>query len=196
MAGLPTTQRDQLLFAIGFLALIGAGAYWYFVDSPKGLELAAKQAHVDSLNASNQKARAQLARGNVATIRAEADSMRENLLVMRSLVPSANEVPALVDQVSNAARRVKLDLAAIEPQPVIEGEMFDAHRYRLKLNGTFHEVAQVLTYIGTLNRIVAPMNLSLALPSGTVKAEPGKQVLSAAFDIQTYVVRTAPKAAN
>ena len=35
MAGLPTNQRDQILFFLAFLGVIGAGAYWYFVFDPK-----------------------------------------------------------------------------------------------------------------------------------------------------------------
>ncbi len=196
MAGLPTSQRDQVLFAVGFLAILGAAAYWYLVDSPERALFVAKQTHIDSLNAGNQKARAQLARGNVAQIKAEAESLRANLDVMRQLVPASNEVPALVEQVSNAARRVRLDLAGIDPQPPIEGEMFDTYRYQVKLNGNYHEIAQVLTNIASLNRVVAPINLSLQLgaaPGG--RETPGRQYLNSVFLIQTYVVRTAPRAA-
>ena len=106
MAALPTTQRDQLLLAVGILMVIAAGAYWYFVDDPQNTDLKTKVAHIDSLNAQNQRAKAQLARGSVAKIKAEADSMRANLDLLRTLVPAGSEVPALIDQVSNAARRV------------------------------------------------------------------------------------------
>src|SRR5262245_32215305 len=195
MAGLPTSQRDQLLLAVAFLAVVGAGAYWYFVDSPLQIEFATQQAHLDSLNASNQKARAQMARGTTATIRAEADSLRANLDVMRTLVPASNEVPALVEQVSNAARRARLELAGLDPQPPIEGEMFDTYRYKIKLNGSYHEIGTVLSNIASLNRVIAPINLNLAINTGTsAKNAPGKQALASTFDIQTYVVRTQPKA--
>jgi type IV pilus assembly protein PilO len=195
MAGLPTNQRDQILLAVAFLAVIGAGAYWYFVDDPLQATFVAKQAHIDTLNASNQKARAQLARGTVATIRAEADSLRANLDVMRTLVPASNEVPALVEQVSNAARRARLELAALDPQPPIEGEMFDTYRYRIKLNGSYHEIGTVLSNIASLNRVIAPINLNLIVNSGSsAKRGPGKEALAGTFEIQTYVVRTQPKA--
>jgi type IV pilus assembly protein PilO len=193
MAALPTTQRDQLLLAVGILMVIGAGAYWYFVDDPQNTELQTKIVHIDSLNAQNQRAKAQLARGSVAKIKAEADSMRANLELLRTLVPAGSEVPALIDQVSNAARRVKLDLGAIDPVPPIEGTMFDTYRYKLKMTGAYHEIGQVLTNIASLNRVVAPINLSL-IPSNApnVKVVAGQQALIAMFDIQTYVVRTAP----
>ncbi len=197
MAGMPTSQRDQILLAIGLLAVIGAGAYWYFVDDPKRTEMTVVEAHLDTLNASNQRAKAQLARGTAATIRAEADSLRANLDILRTLVPASNEVPALIEQVSNAARRVRLELAGIDPQPPIEGELFDTYRYRVKLNGSYHEIGEVLTNIASLNRVVAPINLALQ-PATVAPPRPvvGRQHLAATFDIQTYVVRTKPPAAG
>lgn len=195
MAGLPTNQRDQIMLVIAIVALAGAGAYWYLVDQPLQLEFATKQAHIDTLNASNQKARAQLARGTVASIRAEGDSLRENLDVMRTLVPANNEVPALIEQVSNAARRARLELAVLTPQPPIEGEMFDTYRYRIQLNGSYHEIGAVLSNIASLNRVIAPINLNLQLnANASAKVLPGKQALTGTFDIQTYVVRTQAKA--
>jgi type IV pilus assembly protein PilO len=192
VAIVPQNQRDQILTAIAIVALGLFGAYWHWVYDPKSADVGKLVAHVDSLDAANQKAKAQFAKGTVEQIRAEAAGYRENLMLMRTLVPAGNEVPALVEQVSTAARRAQLELAGLEPEPVIEGDMFDTYRYKIKLNGAYHDVAQVLTNIASLNRIVAPMNLSLQLPQGTPKAVPGKQMLASAFEIQTYVVRTTP----
>lgn len=188
----PQNQRDQILTAIAIVAFALVGAYWYFVYDPKTAQVDVLAAHVDSLDESNQKAKAQMARGTVEQIRAEAAAYRENLTVMRTLVPAMNEVPALVEQVSTAARRAQLDLAGLEPEPVIEGEMFDTYRYKIKVNGAYHDVAHVLANIASLNRIVAPMNLNLQIPQGNPKALPGKQLLASVFEIQTYVVRTTP----
>lgn len=179
------------MLAVGILMLLGGGAYWYFIDEPARAQLVSHSAHIDTINASNQRAKAQLARGTVAQIRQESDSLRANLDLMRTLVPAGNEVPALIDQVSNAARRVKLEIGGLDPQPTIEGEMFDTYRYKVKLAGGYHEVAEVLANIATLNRVVAPLNLSL-VPSAAPNKNPGRQLLAATFDIQTYVVRTAP----
>ena len=195
MAGLPNNQRDQIMLAVGILMLLGGGAYWYFVDEPQRAALVSHSAHIDTLNASNQRAKAQLARGTAAQIRKEADSLRVNLDLLRTLVPAGNEVPALIEQVSNAARRVKLELGEIAPMPPIEGEMFDTYRYKLKMNGTYHEIAEVLANIATLSRVVAPINLTL-LPSSGGVPKAGQQQLTGTFDIQTYVVRTAPPKAK
>ena len=192
----PTNQRDQVFASIAFVALALVGAYWYFVYDPKTVSVNALAAHVDSLDMANQQAKAQMAKGTIEQIRAEADAYRENLTLLRTLVPAGNEVPALLEQISNAARRAHLDLSAVEPEPVIEGEVFDTYRYKVKINGPYHDVATVLANIGALNRVVAPMNLALSIPNGTVKVIPGKQMLASSFELQTYVVRTAPPAAK
>lgn len=195
MAGLPTNQRDQTLFFVAFLGIVGAGAYWYFVYSPKQESLAVVATRVDSLDAGNQRAKAQLARGSVATIREESERLRSNLELMRSLVPAGNEVPALLEQVSTAARRVGLEINYIEPEPVIPGEQFDTYRYKLRAVGNYHEIGQLLTGIASMTRIVAPLGLQL-VPSGSPRTagradETGTVMLQASFSIQTYAVKTA-----
>jgi type IV pilus assembly protein PilO len=199
MAGLPQNQRDQVLLFIAFLGVIGAGAYWYFVFDPKQVTLATVAAHVDTLDAGNQRAKAQLARGSVATIRAESERLRANLSVMRTLVPAGNEVPALLDQVSSAARRVGLDISYIEPEPVIEGEQFDTYRYKLRVNGSYHDIGRLLAGIGSMTRIVAPIGLQLQIAGapGALKGASADRVpLQANFQIQTYAVKTSPQSSG
>ncbi|HEY3288096.1 MAG TPA: type 4a pilus biogenesis protein PilO [Gemmatimonadaceae bacterium] len=197
MAGLPTNQRDQLLFLLAFLGVIGAGAYWYFVFSPKQESLATIATHVDSLDAGNQRAKAQLARGSVATIRAESQRLRANLELMRTLVPAGNEVPALLEQVSTAARRVGLEIGYIEPEPVIQGEQFDTYRYKLRAIGDYHEIGELLTSIASMTRIVAPLGLTLQISGvaggagAKMQASPDRVPLQANFIIQAYAVKTS-----
>lgn len=194
MAGLPTNQRDQLLFFLAFLGVIGAGAYWYFVFSPKQEALAVLATHVDSLDAGNQRAKSQMARGSVDAIRDEAQRLRANLMLMRTLVPAGNEVPALLEQVSTAARRVGLEINMIEPEPVIIGEQFDTYRYKLRVVGSYHEIGELLTGIASMPRIVAPIGLQLTVsnaPAAMKAGSPDRVVLQANFLIQAYAVKTS-----
>jgi type IV pilus assembly protein PilO len=193
MALLPTKQRDQIMVLVTILAIGLVGLFWYFVYDPKSADLDKLAAHVDTLDDMNQKAKSEMAKGTVEQIREQARASRENLDLMRTLVPAANEVSSLIDQVSTAARRAKLDIGSLEPEPPIEGELFDTYRYRLKVCGSYNDIGQMLTNIGSLNRIVSAINLQLSLPTGCGNSPVGKQLLSSAFEIQTYVVRTAPK---
>jgi type IV pilus assembly protein PilO len=193
MALLPTKQRDQAMVLIAILAIGAIGLFWYFVYDPKSTDIDKLSVHVDSLDDLNQKAKSELAKGTVEQIREQARASRENLDLMRTLVPAANEVSNLIDQVSTAARRAHLDVGNLEPEPPIEGELFDTYRYRMRMNGSYHDIGQMLANIGSLNRIVSTLNLSLALAPGNIQSPAGKQALASSFEIQTYVVRTAPR---
>jgi type IV pilus assembly protein PilO len=168
-------------------------AYWQFVYSPKTAELAQVRSHVESLQTANQRAKAELAKGSVNDLRAQALRYQQNLQLMRQLVPTSNEVPALLEQVSTAARRVDLDINTVTPEPVIEGDQFDTYRYRLTVIGGYHPLAEFLTNVGSLTRIVAPVNLTLESATGqeltSSRAKRGQSMLSTKFEIQTYVAK-------
>lgn len=194
MAGMPTNQRDQLMLFVGILGIIGAAAYWNFVYTPKAEVHATQEARLEKLDRTNNQAKAMLARGTVEQMREEAKVLADNLGLIRTLIPAGNEVPALLDQILGAARRVGLEQDSFVPGNVVEGETFDTYRYRLSFNGTYHQIGEMLTAIGSLRRIMAPVNLSLTpAPAGStrLRVQQGEQVLNANFDIQTYVLRTA-----
>jgi type IV pilus assembly protein PilO len=117
---------------------------------------------------------------------------------MRQLVPRSNEVPALLEDISTAARRVGLDLATVEPMPVLQGEQFDTYRYKLGVIGGYHPVGQFLSNVGSLNRIIAPVTMEIRLRPVVDKTKArlrkGESVIDTKFLVQTYVARTTPYA--
>ncbi len=194
--GANMTKREQALAGIGFAALVLAFAYWYFLYRPKSVELAATAVHVDSLDRSNQRARASIAQGSVQKLTQQAKEYQVDLSVMRTLVPRSNEVPALLEDISTAARRVGLDLAAVEPMPVIPGEMFDTYRYKLAVVGGYHAIGQFLSNVGSLSRIIAPVTLQAnphpVSQNTKARVKKGESLLDTQFLVQTYVARTTP----
>ncbi|GMV11540.1 MAG: hypothetical protein ABS52_13545 [Gemmatimonadetes bacterium SCN 70-22] len=195
MAFPPKSQREQAMLLVSIVAFALAGLYWNYVYTPKGEEIAVLAQRVDTLESRNQRARTELAKGNVEELKADAERSARDLEVMRQLVPTGNEVPALLEQVSTAARRAGLDIATVEPEPVVEGDQFDTYRYKLAVNGGYHAVAQFLTNVGSLTRIIAPVNLTLVTatnPNVLSKRRPDDTAaLDTKFEIQTYVARTS-----
>jgi type IV pilus assembly protein PilO len=193
--GANMTKREQTLAGIGFVAVILLGAYWYFLYKPKAAELAVVQTHVEALDKKNQQARADIAQGSLQKLRAQSAEYEQSLKVMRQLVPRSNEVPALLEDISTAARRVGLDLATVEPMPVLPGEQFDTYRYKLAVIGGYHPVGQFLSNVGSLNRIIAPVTMAIKLHSGTAtkaQVKKGESLIDTEFQVQTYVARTTP----
>jgi type IV pilus assembly protein PilO len=197
MGLMPVTKRDQYMALSAIGSIVLAVAYYMYVWDPKRIELDATQAHVDSVVVLNQRAKSELAQGKTQELKAEADRLTSDLQVMRRLVPTGNEVPALLEQVSTAARRVGLDIADVQPLPLLQGDQYDAYKYRLSLRGDYHQIAVLLQNIGSLQRIVAPINLTLAPTGAGPGARKGArmQQLEARFEIQTYVARNIPVAA-
>jgi type IV pilus assembly protein PilO len=199
MALLPKNPRDQKMVAVAVVAFALAALYWNFVWSPRHVQLTELAVRLDTLDSQNAMSRQRIAQGTAADLEAEAIRYGRDLEIMRLLVPTGNELPSLLEQVSTAARREGLDIASVEPQPVVHGETFDTYRYKVSITGGYHALAEFMTNVGSLQRIVTPVNISLGMSTNkninAVKLAPaGTAAVESKFEIQTYVIRTAPAA--
>ena len=194
------TKKEQSLLAVIVFAIGLAVLFYMYVFTPKSETITEQRSHAEALVAANGKAASELKAGNLRQLKEDATRYAENLAVMRQLVPTVNEVPGLLEQVSNAARRVGLDIASVQPQPVSSnGENYDAHRYRLVVKGGFNNMTEFLTNVGSLPRIVTPTVLKMKLadgyaatvpPIGNRRRMPASEApIQTEFDIETYVAR-------
>ena len=194
MGLLPKTQRDQAMMLVTVISLALVGVYYQYVWTPKATTLTTLRERVDTLESRNTRARREMATGSMDLLKEQAVAAQRDLDIMRQLVPTSNEVPALLEQVSTAARRAGLDLAGVEPQPVIEGEQFDTHKFKVSVMASYHQLGELLANVGGLTRIVAPVNLVLApATNGTVqkRMRVDGALIDSKFEIQTYVAKTA-----
>jgi type IV pilus assembly protein PilO len=194
MGLLPKTQRDQAMMLVTVISLALVGVYYQYVWTPKGNTLTTLRERVDTLESRNTRARREMSTGSMEVLKDQAVAAQRDLDIMRQLVPTSNEVPALLEQVSTAARRAGLDLAGVEPQPVIEGEQFDTHKFKVSVMASYHQLGELLANVGGLTRIVAPVNLVLApATNGTVqkRMRVDGALIDSKFEIQTYVAKTA-----
>ncbi len=194
MGLLPKTQRDQAMMLVTVISLALVGVYYQYVWTPKGNTLTTLRERVDTLESRNTRARREMAAGSMDVLKEQAVAAQRDLDIMRQLVPTSNEVPALLEQVSTAARRAGLDLAGVEPLPVIEGEQFDTHKFKVSVMASYHQLGEFLANVGGLTRIVAPVNLALA-PTTNATVQKRLRVdgalIDSKFEIQTYVAKTA-----
>lgn len=198
MSILPQTQREQIKLVVGVIAVALAVVYYLYPYAATQEQLALDTSRVESLEKSNRVAQKEFASGSVETLRAEAAEQRSALTAMRRLVPTNNEVPALLEEVSTAARRAGLDVGGFTPEPVIRGEKFDTHRYKVTIIGGYHDIGGFLANVGSLPRIVAPVHFELAPANGVARRANARSRnadrvgLEATVTLQTYVERTAP----
>jgi type IV pilus assembly protein PilO len=189
MALLPESKRDQLMLIICIAALALVYVYYDYVYNPKGETLNTLEERITKLVDANAVIDREVKSGRAEKLKAEADSLGRMLNLMRLLVPESNEVPALLEQISNAARQASLDIGPVTPLGVTPGEVFDTHKYRMGVTGPYHKIGLFLNNVGSLRRIMAPMNLTLR-PSPKGKGpRASEQLLDANFEIHTYVLR-------
>jgi type IV pilus assembly protein PilO len=193
MALLPQDPRSQKLVMIAIVALGLAGVYQQLVWQPKATELHALETRLDTLDSLNRAAKIEVSKGNAAQMKAEAEQYGRELAALRHLVPTSNEVPPLLESISNAARSAGLELSSVTPDGVVKGDQFDTYKYKLGVSGPYHQVGEFLANVGSMPRIVAPINVTLT-PSAhgdPNKLRPDQQMLDVNFGIQTYVAHTA-----
>lgn len=203
MIQFPQSQRDQIKIVIGFIAVALSVVYYMYPYSSAQEQLALDNSRVESLEQANRLAQKEFAAGSVEELKTQAAEQRAALVAMRRLVPTNNEVPALLEEVSTAARRAGLDVGTFTPEPVIRGEKFDTHRYKVTIIGGYHDVGGFLANVGSLPRIVAPVEFSLTASNARVAGgrrqtavarNAERTGLEATVTLQTYVERTSPTA--
>jgi type IV pilus assembly protein PilO len=196
MALLPQNPRDQKLLVLA-LAVVGvAVVYQQMYWTPKNQELTALEARLDTLDSLNRVAKKDVAKGSATKMKQEAEEFARQLAVLRHLVPTENEVPSLLESISTAARHAGLELSDVQPDGVVNGDQFDTYRYRLGVTGPYHQVASFLSNVGSLPRIIAPINVSASPTTRTGELKPKKleQFLDARFQVMTYVAHASVKA--
>ncbi len=195
MSVIPVNKRDQIKLMIGFAAAALAVAYYVYPYTTRNGQIAADTQRVAQLEDANRNAEREFATRSIESLRAEAAENRSTLTVMRRLVPTGNEVPALLEEVSTAARRAGLDVGGVTPEAVIPGEKYDTYRYTITIIGGYHQFGAFLANVGSLARIVAPVHFSIVTG---VQGRPGviktsdKHALASTITLQTYVERTTP----
>lgn len=194
MAMPPLDKKGQNALAIVGLIVVAAGLYWYLVWSDAQVAINLVAVHADSLEASNARIKKEIAGGMEAKLRADADRYSNELAGLRRLVPTSNEVPAMVDAISTAARQVGLDVAEFAPDGLLPGEDFDMVKYRFGVVGPYHKVAELLTSIASSPRIISPINVQIVAGSATEsrRPRPNETFVKVTFGVITYVAKTKP----
>jgi type IV pilus assembly protein PilO len=182
------------LLIVALLAIGLAVAYHQLVWSPRNQGLDALATRLDTLDSLNRFAKAEVVKGSATKVKREADRFARELSALRRLVPSENEVPALLESVSRAARHAGLEISDVAPDGIVNGDQYDTYRYKLGITGPYHQVSEFLSNIGSLSLVVAPINVTLLPSSRTtteIKTTKGDQLLEAKLGIQTYVTRAS-----
>src|SRR5690349_1136902 len=190
MAILPKDERSKVMLILVILALGGGYAYYDYVHSPASDAIDALSHQYDSLSAVVEKAKADLASGSVEDLRRKADEYASDLVLMRQLVPEKNDVPNLLDDISNKMKIRGVTQQQFSPASVDHGSPFDTYQYKLSVYGHYDQLGEFFADIASMPRIVVPQNVSLKPATPNVMKLLGDTLgglLEADLTLRTYV---------
>jgi Tfp pilus assembly protein PilO len=198
MAGIP--QERQVPLLLGLIAIVAG----YFGYTGTGLDaiglrgvtqtqdsIVVRQHQIDSLAALTDSARRLLAQGSVEDLRRRLEGYRGSLELMRRLVPDRNEVANLMDEISTRAKIRGVQVSQFQPLTAEAGPApFETYRYQYSVIGRYDQLGEFLSDIASLQRIIVPVDLALAvadLQRAKALGDSSGALLEARFQIRTFV---------
>jgi type IV pilus assembly protein PilO len=195
MALIPQDQRGQILLlltvgavVVGYFGWSGLSVVGLAGYGPMGLHRDSLRAEMEAINSQVSNAKRDVARGTLTEMEQRLAEFNASLTQMRQLVPTSAEVPNLLDDIASRAKMRGATLGNFTPQAVESGSPFDTQRYRLAAAGQYDQVAEFLTDIASLPRIIVPYDVHFQRIMGPVADTSQVQsLLQATFSVRTYV---------
>jgi type IV pilus assembly protein PilO len=186
MADLSDPNARQKLM-LGVLLLGGLAYFGYtYAYQPRAAEIAAMEERLEALELRNQTVRQLVLSQGRGEVEQQLRLYREQLSRVENLIPSSEELPDLLDAISAEAQRSGVELTLIQPAGAEQEEFYTRRTYDLAVLGSYHQIAEFLTQVGSLPRIVTPINLNVTVQEEETRS--GNPRLEARFAIETYVL--------
>jgi type IV pilus assembly protein PilO len=193
--GIPTDRRGQIFLLVTVLALAGIYMVFTYLHQPARNEITSIRAQLDTIDSIITVAKAELAKGSKDRIERQNDDFRAMLVLMRTLVPQENEVPTLIDDMSNRAKIRGITIGRFQPLSVETGSPFDTHKYRFEVYGRYDQVGEFLSDVASLPRIIVPEEVVIRpAPQQTSRFmnDTSGALLEATFSVRTFVKSATP----
>jgi len=185
-------QRNWMLGGIVVLALIYPVAT--YVIGPRNEANQGVRDRLETLETQNRRASVLAAQGG-GDLEERMALYERHVSRLEELIPAAEEVAILADDIANQARARGIELQRMVPEPRQPGGFYDRTSYNMAVVGEYHGVARFLTDIASLSRIVTPIELDVR-PFAQPALFPNMQSpVLASFRIETYVL-PGPQSAN
>ncbi len=183
---LPKDPEQQKRLLIGLLPLLLAFGYYQFMHGKKVDANVELKARFEQLEAQNNAMRPQALTGG-AELQQKLALFEQHMKRLEELIPQSEEVPQLLNSMSERAQDAQVDLALMKPQAEVPGQFYTEQSYEIAVIGGYHEVGRYLGMIASLSRIITPVELKVDARQGDTLRD-GTPRLTAGFRIITYVI--------
>jgi type IV pilus assembly protein PilO len=150
------------------IALVGAGAFYYFYDMPQQAEIDTQTAELSAIRGRISKGQA-MAR-QLPEFRKEIGTLEARLEALKPILPDERDVGDLLRRVQTLATQSNLQVRSFKPQAITTKEMHAEWPIQLQLEGNYHNLGLFLDRVSKFPRIINIGNLSLSAKPGATPA--------------------------
>lgn len=184
-----SVQIQKILLGVLLIGILGYIGYTYQYR-PRVDEIHELELRLAALKKANQVAISLAEHTGDEEFERSLSEYRDRLIQSERLIPSSEEVPSLLDAISNEAHKAGVELALIHPTGASDEDYYTRRTYQVAVLGSYHQIGDFLSRIGSLPRIVTADGVNLTLREESSRNDDPK--LYATFLIETYVHPTNP----
>ena len=146
------------VIGIIFVAVSLGGIYFTIIEDKKP-ELERAQAEEESLKLTFENKQKKAA--NYDAYRAQLDQIEQSFGTMLRQLPGETEIPSLIVDISQTGLAAGLQEKLFRPEAEIPKDFYAEKPIRIQLNGSYHEIANFVSGIAALPRIVTLHNINI-----------------------------------
>lgn len=146
------------VIGIIFLVVSLGGIYFTIIDNKKP-ELERAQAEEESLKLTFENKQKKAA--NYDAYRAQLDDIEQSFGTMLRQLPGETEIPSLIVDISQTGLAAGLQEKLFRPEAEIPKDFYAEKPIRIQLSGSYHEIANFVSGIAALPRIVTLHNINI-----------------------------------
>jgi len=151
----PLSIRAAVI-AIVFIIVVGLGIYWFIIED-KAPKLTHAQDDEQTLHITFENKQRKAA--NYDAYKAQLIQMEQSFGTMLRQLPGKTEIPSLIVDISQTGLAAGLQEKLFQPQSEIPKDFYAEKPIRIRLSGGYHEIANFVSGIAALPRIVTLHNI-------------------------------------
>ncbi|NIW38054.1 MAG: type 4a pilus biogenesis protein PilO [Gemmatimonadetes bacterium] len=175
------------------MLLVVAALWWaakiYMLDGRTNNIQVAEQ-RLEELENQNGRARINIARRD--DLQSRMALLERQLRIFEEFIPESEEVPELLDAISQQTTLLGLELSRLQPQAAEAGDYYTKQTFQIAVLGDYHAVGRFLARIASLPRIIKPTNVQISLAPRSRATRDMEAPLEVSFVIETFVLGATP----
>ena len=146
------------VIAILFVVVVGMGIFWTIIEN-KAPQLQRAQNDEETLRVTFENKQRKAANYDAYT--AQLAQMKQSFGTMLRQLPGKTEIPSLIVDISQTGLAAGLQEKLFQPQAEIPRDFYAEKPIKIRLSGGYHEIANFVSGIASLPRIVTLHNINI-----------------------------------